>query len=110
MRSVGPVIITIRSITILAWAAVIYDALPWWPYLPDATSRLAMVAAIAGTCKYLSGLISKPAHEVYEAGKAMGRAELLREQANADAIVHLDERRKTLRKVGKGERRIAAWS
>lgn len=103
--SVGPITIIIRALTVLCWALVVLATLPFGTFLSEAVVRLLMTAALAGTCHYLATRINKPAIEVYEAGKAMGRAELLREQACTDVVVNLADRRQ-MRATEDGERAI----
>ena len=103
MLSVGPVVVTIRVLTVVCWALVVIATFPFGDFLTDDVVRLLMVGALAGTCKYLAGAISKPRREVFAAGKAMGRAELLREQAAADVVVSLADRRQ-VRAAEDGER------
>lgn len=102
---VGPVVITIRSITILGWLVTIFAAIPIGPAVPPDVSRLAIGVAIVGSFKYLMGKAAKPAHEVYLAGKEMGRRELLLEQADVEHVVSLDDRRR-VRDASKGERAV----
>lgn len=94
MLSVGPVILAIRALTLICWGVAIYAAIPFGPSVPEDSGRLAIAGAIVGTCKYISSRTAKPAHEIFEVGKAMGRAELLREQAAGDGVVSLEDRRR----------------
>lgn len=103
MLSVGPIVITIRCLTLLCWVLVIIATFPLGDHLTDDVVRLLMSAAIAGTCHFLAtGLAkdNKPAIEVYEAGKAMGRAELLAEQAAGERVVSLEDHRRALPRRG----------
>lgn len=108
MLSVGPVVIIIRTLTLVCWALVVLATFPLGDFITDDVVQLLITVASAGTCHYLATRLNdnnKAAAEVYEAGKAMGRAELLREQACTDVVVNLADRRQ-MRATEDGERAI----
>lgn len=102
---VGPVVITIRTITIIGWLTAIYAAIPFGPPVPEDVGRLAIGVAVVGTMKYLVRRSQRPASEFYRAGKEMGRLELLAEQRAGDGVVSLEDRRQ-LRAASEGARAV----
>jgi hypothetical protein len=74
-------VLTVRIITIAAWVLGAVDLLPWgWSNIPDNVSAFILTVALTGSFMWISRQHSRPVDEVYEAGKAMGRAQLLLEQ------------------------------
>ena len=103
MLSVGPVVVIIRTLTLVCWALVVLATFPLGDFITDDVVQLLITVASAGTCHFLATRLhdnNRPAAEVYEAGKAMGRAELLREQAAGQRVVSLEDRRRALPRRG----------
>ena len=82
----------IYTLTLLAWLVVIYAATPHARWLTDDQRALAVLVAALGSLKWLIRRMLAPAHELFCAGKIVGRAEALAEIDDED-VVRLDEHR-----------------
>lgn len=91
---------TIRLLTAALWALAIFGALPGG-WISEDVQRIVVGGAIVGSCYIVTRHVARPAHELYEAGKVMGRRELLMEQASADRVVSLTERRRVRADLGR---------
>ena len=110
-------LLALRSITTAGWAIAILTVLPQGEFVTDDARNLAMSVAIVGS---LAVLIDwhhsrtrafveshqSPAFEFYQAGKRMGREELLAEQRAGEAVVILEDHRQQLRAVAEDERAV----
>lgn len=83
----------IYALTMLGWVVLTSRALvPGVDHLvTDEQSRLALLVASVGTLKWLVRRMMHPAHELFLAGKMVGRAEALAE--TDESVIRLDERR-----------------
>lgn len=86
----------IYVLTGIAWIVVILAATPLGDEVSQDQRSLAVLVAAVGSVKIIVRRILAPAHELFSAGKIVGRAEALAE-LDPD-VVSLDERR-TLRVV-----------
>lgn len=82
----------------LAWAVMLLDVTPASQLVNDAMGRLALLVAGVGSMGWVFRRLMCPAHELYLAGKIVGRAEV---QAERDANVTNLEERRALRAVSK---------
>lgn len=89
----------IYALTLAAWLVVIAAATPFGDALDHDVHALATLVAAVGSLKIIVRRILAPAHELFHAGKLIGRAEALAELD--DDVVRLDERR-ALRVVESG--------
>lgn len=82
---------TIYTLTVIAWLFVLLAATPHTRWLTDDQRALAVLVAALGSLKWLIRRMLAPAHELFCAGKIVGRAEALAE-LDPD-VVRLDDRR-----------------
>jgi hypothetical protein len=87
--------VSIRIVAIAAWVVAAVDALPVrWELDPDGSLFVVATACVASYA-WIAGLHSRPAVEVYLAGKDVGRREALLEQ-QCEQVTRLSERRLTV--------------
>lgn len=67
--------VALWTVTILGWAFLAIDPLPWGPDMADDTARLALTIAGCGSVTLAIRAYSRPAAEVYEMGVEHGRRE-----------------------------------
>ena len=85
------------TVTVIAWALMLLDVVPFGPDPSEEAGRLALLVAGVGTLEWVVRRLMVPAHELYMAGKMIGRMEAQAER-DSDKVACLDERR-TLRSV-----------
>lgn len=90
---------TIYTLTVIAWLVVLFAALPHARWVTDDQRALAVLVAALGSLKWLIRRMLAPAHELFCAGKIVGRAEALAEQDGT--VVRLDDRRRSQLTVAK---------
>lgn len=81
----------IYTLTLLAWLAVIVAAIPHARWMTDDQRALAVLVAALGSLKWLIRRMLAPAHELFCAGKMVGRLETRAELD--DSVARLDDRR-----------------
>lgn len=110
-------LLALRSITAAGWLLAILAVLPHGEFVSDDARNLALSVAIVGSLAVLidwhhsrtRALVAShqsPAFEFYEAGKRMGREQLLAEQRGGEAVVMLEDRRQQLRATAEDERAV----
>lgn len=82
---------TIYTLTILGWLVVIVAATPFGDWLDRDQASLGLLVAGVGSLKWLIRRIQTPPHELFAAGKMVGRADALAER-DPD-VISLDDRR-----------------
>jgi hypothetical protein len=81
----------VYALTAAGWLVVILAACPLGDWITQDQRSLAVLVAAVGSVKIIVRRILAPAHELFAAGKIIGRAEALAE-LDTD-VVRLDERR-----------------
>ena len=110
-------LLALRSITTAGWARALLTVLPQGEFVTDDTRNLAMSVAIVGSLAVLidwnhsrtRALIDshqRPAFDVYETGKRIGREQLLAEQRAGETVVLMEDRRQQLHAVAEDERAV----
>ena len=87
--------LTLRVLTAFAWCFAAYAITPWGDHIEGEVSMFTLAVAVVGSIAAVTKHCSRPVDEVYLAGKAAGRRELVLEQAS-ERVVSLDSRRLAL--------------
>lgn len=77
---------------VAAWVVMIIDVLPFGPDPSEEAGRLALLVSAVGSLEWIVRKLMVPAHELYMAGKMMGRLEAQRER-ESENVACLEERR-----------------
>lgn len=85
-------LLLLRAVTAAAWVFLVVAVVPFGPSFSDDLQRFAVLVAAVGSAAVLVNRAARPIDEVFRAGKALGRAEALRELADT-RVVQLAERR-----------------
>lgn len=87
-----------KTAVALAWGVLVFAIIPLGPDVSDSLGRLAVPVAGVGSMHLLIRHLMAPAHELFCAGKMLGRLEALQEERGN--VTRLEERR-ALRSVSK---------
>ena len=88
-------VFAIRTVAVVGWVVAGIDALPGpWELDPDG-SLFVVAAACVASYAWIMRAHSRPAVEVYQAGKDAGRREAMLEQGCAE-VTRMSERRLTV--------------
>lgn len=91
-------VLAIQIATVLTWALAAVDVLPWGPELDPDASLFVVAAACVSSYAWITKAHSRPAVEVYLAGKAVGRREAMLEQ-ECENVSRLQDQPPSLRIV-----------
>lgn len=85
--------VTLNTVTVAGWLLVLWAALtPSGAAVSFETGRIGMMVALAGTLAWAVRRNSRPADEIFEAGRKVGRAEALLELGEGN-VKRLDDYR-----------------